>query len=332
VNKKTFIKTRQPAWEEFSAFLDQYMNLRSQQMSSQEVQRYSQQFREISNDLSLVRSNNWGEDLEKYLNALVSRGHNFFYQSPATDWGKLITFLLYTFPQTFRKHASYFIVAASLFFGPLLCSWALVQWQPELASQVLPTEQLEQYEAMYGPDSSLNDEETEDYSSGRAFMFGFYINNNVGIALRTFASGILFGAVTAYLLLFNGIVIGTTAGYLVGQGYGDKFLSFIVSHGSFELTAIAVSGGAGFMLGHALLHPGQRTRLEALKHQGKDALIIGAGAAAMLVVAALIEAFWSPAPIPAALKYTVGAALWLWVMIYLMFSGRSKTPQTGDLI
>jgi hypothetical protein len=47
----------------------------------------------------------------------------------------------------------------------------------------------------------------------------------------------------------------------------------------------------------------------------------------MIMVAALIEAFWSPAAIPNALKYSVGGVLWLVVLIYLSTAGRwEKTP------
>ncbi len=37
---------------------------------------------------------------------------------------------------------------------------------------------------------------------------------------------------------------------------------------------------------------------------------IAGGAVVMLLIAALIEAFWSPAAIPVLLKYIVGAMLW----------------------
>jgi len=127
-----------------------------------------------------------------------------------------------------------------------------------------------------------------------------------------------------YTLLFNGITIGAVAGYVLSLGHSEKFLSFIVSHGSFELTAIGIAGGAGLMLGDALIHPGQRTRIDALRVRGIQAVQIASGAAAMLVVAALIEAFWSPAPIPALVKYVVGGCLWVLVAVYLTFAGRQR--------
>jgi uncharacterized membrane protein SpoIIM required for sporulation len=123
------------------------------------------------------------------------------------------------------------------------------------------------------------------------------------------------------VLLYNGIVIGAITGHVLAAGHSDRFLSFVVSHGSFELTAIAVAGGAGLMLGDALVHPGQRTRIESLRHCGFEAIQIAGGAAAMLIVAALIVGFWSPAPIPKFAKYAGGGLLWVLVAVYLGTAG-----------
>jgi hypothetical protein len=45
----------------------------------------------------------------------------------------------------------------------------------------------------------------------------------------------------------------------------------------------------------------------------------------MLVLAAAIEAFWSPrTEIPPAVKYTVGTALWLVTLAYFALMGRGR--------
>jgi uncharacterized membrane protein SpoIIM required for sporulation len=151
---------------------------------------------------------------------------------------------------------------------------------------------------------------------------GFYTQHNISIAFDCFGRGILLGVGTAYTLLYNGIAIGAIAGYLVGTNRHAKFLTFAISHGAFELVAIAIAGGAGLVLGHALLHPGRRSRLEALAERGREAIQLAAGAGGMLLIAAMIEAFWSPADIPDLLKVTVGILMWILVGVYLSLSGR----------
>ena len=51
---------------------------------------------------------------------------------------------------------------------------------------------------------------------------------------------------------------------------------------------------------------------------------IAFGAGVMLVIAAVIEAFWSPSGIPAIFKYIVGTALWIIVYLYLFLAGRGE--------
>jgi uncharacterized membrane protein SpoIIM required for sporulation len=320
ISKREFRRNRQTDWERFARLVEKVDSSGWSKLNGGEASEFSRLFREVCYDLSLARTREWGDGLTSYLNDLVTRGHNNFYKAPPTRSRQFVRFVAAGFPRVFRRNLSYFLTAAALFFGPFGVAWVVIQNQPELASRVIPASQLDQMEEMY--ESS----EFEDFGTGRATMAGFYVYNNVGIALRCFAFGVLLGAGTVYLLLMNGIVIGAVAGYLVAMGHGDNFLSFVVSHGSFELTAIAVSGGAGLMLGDALVHPGQRNRLEALRARGLEAVQIACGAAVMLVVAAMIEAFWSPAPIPDVMKYTGGGLLWLLVILYLSIAGREEQP------
>ena len=75
------------------------------------------------------------------------------------------------------------------------------------------------------------------------------------------------------------------------------------------------------MLAHAILAPGQLTRLEALRKKAADALELVLGAAVMLLMAAFIEAFWSSSGVPADVKYIIAGLLWLLVITYLGFAG-----------
>jgi uncharacterized membrane protein SpoIIM required for sporulation len=319
MNKRQFVKQRKPAWKRFEKLVNRSA---TSKLRPKEAALFSTLLRELSNDLAIVRSRDWGQYLDGYLNHLVGRGHNRFYRAPPGNLANAIRFATVDYPRLFRKHVWYFFTAAALFFVPLAISWAAVQLNPELASRVLPSEALEQYDMMYEHDA--DEFAAEGFADKSMSMSGFYVYNNAGIALRAFAVGILMGGMTVYVLLSNGISIGATAGYLIALGHGRTFLAFVISHGSFELTAIAIAGGAGLMLGNAIVHPGQRTRVEAIRVQGLDAVKIAFGAAVMLFIAAGIEAFWSPAPIPAIFKYIVGATLWVVVYLYLFLAGRGQ--------
>ncbi|WP_417380314.1 stage II sporulation protein M [Gimesia sp.] len=359
MNKHKFIQQRRPQWKKFELFLREASSRSLSKLPADKISTFSQLLREISHDLATIRSRGWGHELTSYLNDLVARGHNLFYSAPPTNFARFYRYLAADFPRLFRANIGYFLIACLLFFLPMGVSWCVVQNNPELASRVIPEEYLAQFDQMYGEGGGLNSDientsesdadseesegtETGTFGDQRAAMAGFYINHNVGIALKCFALGVLLGIGTVYTLLFNGIFLGAVAGYIISQGNGDRFLSFVISHGSFELTAIAVAGGAGLILGNAIIHPGQRTRFQSLQVRGLEAVQIAGGAAAMLVMAAMIEAFWSPADFPDSVKYVVGSGLWLIVFLYLAFAGlqtdsrfplhrnTSHSPREGD--
>ena len=329
MNKRDFLKQRRPVWTRFSKHLERLETGKFRKLSGNGVLDFSRMFREVCHDLATVRANEWGGQLESYLNELAARGHNVFYRSPPGRVQRFLDFLAVGYPRTFRKNIAYFWAGCLVFFVPLIATWIIVQKDSDLAGRIMPPMQLEMMEQMY--DYDPDDPARPTFDEGRAGMGGFYVYNNVGIALRAFAAGIFLGVVTIYVLLSNGIYIGAVAGYLIAEGHGKAFTSFAISHGSFELTAIAIAGGAGLMLGNALLHPGQQTRRQALQSRGLEAVQIAAGAAVMLFIAALLEAFWSPAGIPSVLKYTVGGSLWGLVALYLLLAGRGETtPEEID--
>ena len=320
MKKRDFVKSRQAEWARFQRMVDRLERGSFRRMNGASAREFSRLFRELAHDLALVRSRGWGQGLETYLNDLAARGHNAFYHAPPGRMLRFLQFLATGYPQVFRRNIGYFWTAAICVFLPMAIAWVVVQMNPGLAHRVMSPQQLQVMEAMYDDEIATPDE--LHFAERQATMGGFYVYHNVGIALRAFGAGLLFGVVTIYVLLSNGIVIGTIAGFLISQGHGEAFLSFVISHGAFELTAIAIAGGAGLILGNAVLHPGQRTRLESLQTRGIEAVQIAGGAVVMLMIAALIEAFWSPAAIPALVKYIVGGVLWLLVPLYLTLVGR----------
>ncbi|MYI06242.1 MAG: hypothetical protein F4059_02680, partial [Gemmatimonadetes bacterium] len=96
-------------------------------------------------------------------------------------------------------------------------------------------------------------------------------------------------------------------------------------HGFIELAAICIAGGAGFGLGSAILMPGRRTRGEALRERGRAFLSLLAGAVLMLVVAGLVEGFYSPSALPDAAKFGFGISTAALLLVYFTFGGRRST-------
>ncbi|HEX2223308.1 MAG TPA: stage II sporulation protein M [Thermoanaerobaculia bacterium] len=267
-----------------------------------------------------MRHRRYGADLEQRLNDLVLRGHQQLYRQRGGSVGEIAEFIAAGFPRQVRAEGRLVLLATLLFVVPLLFMGFAAQFKPDLALSVLPGEQIEQAGAQYAPDGDLKAGRPADSD---AMMFGFYIYNNIGIAFRTFATGLAFGLGSIFFLVFNGLAIGAIGGYIHQMGYGENFYPFVIGHGAFELTAIVLSGAAGLRLGFALLAPGRLSRSQALLTAARSSVRILYGATGMLVIAAFVEAFWSPsALVPDAVKYSVGGFFWLLVLAYLLVLGR----------
>ena len=336
MNRKHFLKQRQADWSRFETLVKRISRSGKKRLRPEELAEFSRLFRELSNDLATIRSRAWGQHIVNYLNDLVSRGHNGYYSAPPTSIPQqMVKFFTSGFPRLLRANMRYFVVAWLLFFVPLGITWTAIQVNPSLAYRIIPTKQLEMMDEMYADPSDDEEEENESsesveeslnsgFAEERSLMAGFYIRHNTGIALRSFILGVTFGVGTVYILLYNGVAIGAIAGFVIASGHSERFLTFVVSHGSFELTAIAIAGAGGLMLGDSLIHRGQRSLVDSLSTKALDAIKIMGGAAVMLFIAALIEAYWSPSGIPTTIKVTVGAILWVLVYTYLFMAGRGS--------
>lgn len=280
-------------------------------------------YQQISNHLALAKKRRYSADLISRLNALVSEGHKQLYRDLPRAKANFLFYLVAGFPLTVRKNASFVFSALALFYLPGFVFFALCYFNHDLIYSLMDYAQVQQFESMYEPGAkSLGRERESDTDFA---MFGFYIYNNIGISFQCFASGILFCVGSIFFLIYNGIFIGAAAGHISQVGFTDTFFPFVVGHGSFELTAIALSGAAGLKLGWALLSPGPYSRLYALKLAASEAIIIVYGTTVMLFIAAFIEAFWSSSSLlPISVKYAVGGLLWLLVIYYLVMAGRSR--------
>jgi uncharacterized membrane protein SpoIIM required for sporulation len=320
-----FEAENQALWHAVETQIDDLQRPRSKRkLGVEEQMQFPQRYRLICSHYALARSRRFSPALVEYLHGLVLRGHPLLYRRRAAWRWRLLDFLFRGFPRTLRRQRKYFAVSLLFFLLPALLMGSGCYLQEDLIYTVLDEHQVAQIESMYDPANDHPGRSPERGSETDLAMFGFYIKNNIGIGFRTFALGILLSVGTLFLLLFNGLMIGGISGHLTRLGYQETFWPFVCGHGAFELTAIVICGAAGLMLGMAVLAPGPLGRIETLKAHAREALQLVMGAALMLVVAAFIEAFWSPSGAAPEVKYGVAALLWLSVVLYLSLMGRGQ--------
>lgn len=276
-------------------------------------------YRAVSSDLMRARSAGYTPDLLAFLDGLVSRAHNAIYGAEPFRLPDFLAGIFVEFPRALRRNWIFFLASTALFCVPLALGVLAGLGSREVASSIMPAAALEQMVDMY----------STGFDDGRATgtdaqMAGFYVYNNVGIAFRCFATGILFCLGSVFFLVYNGLTIGVVTGFVVAAGYGGNILTFMCGHAPFELTAILIAGGAGLQMGWALVDTGGRTRIGSLRQAAPEIARLVIGAAAMLVVAAAVEAFWSPSSLAPPIKWTAAAIFTVAVAGYLALAGRRR--------
>jgi uncharacterized membrane protein SpoIIM required for sporulation len=282
-----------------------------------ELQELGLLYRQTASDLSVVVEDASSAQLAAYLKQLLGRSHNLIYMGYRPKAGGIVSFYLKTYPGVFRETLPLTLVAIAIFATGAIAGWAATLHDPGFANRMLGPKMMETIERrqMW----------TESVVAIKPVAASAITTNNLTVAFTMFASGItVIGPV--WLSLFNGLLIGVVGAATWHAGMAISLWSFVAPHGSLELPAIFIAGGAGLDIARALLFPGLLPRREALTRAGGRASRLVLVTLPLLLVAGTIEGFFSPTDAPVAMKFALGGLLFAALLAYL-FGGRR--PVTG---
>jgi len=307
-------------------------------LAPQQLDEFARLYRRAVADLASERSRSRDPRLAEYLNNLVGRAAGLIYGGRIRRRINLWEFFSVTMPRTFRRTWPYTAVAFAVFAAPAAVTYVAAASNPAWA------------DALFRPWLSSIVEEflSRDVPPGQYFadsqslmgadnLSGAIAVNNIKVALTAFALGITLGLGTLYILMSTGLMVGGFVGVGAHHGRVADLVGIIAPHGFLELWAIFVCGGGGLMLGWALIAPGDRTRLQALTDAAREAVVLVAGAVAMLAVAAVVEGVLSPQTggllRTNSMRTAFGLMLWLASCVWLLWGGRGARrsgPWTGE--
>ncbi|MEH2226347.1 stage II sporulation protein M [Nostoc sp.] len=311
MNIQRWIARREPNWQRLDALLRQIEKKGLKSLRAAEIRELASLYRSVAADLARARTQQIGNTLIQSLQSLTTRAYTQIYQgSRRQEWQAILEFYRWGLPSVVQKSFVYIAVATALFLiGALVAwwySWQNPSFMPLIVPESLITKVRDEHKLWMG--SIVGVEPLA--SSGIAI-------NNLSVSFGAVAGGMTGGAYTAYLMVFNGLLIGAVS-TLVGQNnLAYPFWAFVFPHGSLELPAIFFAGGAGFLLARAILFPGKYRRGDALKFYGYQAVQLVFGIVPMLIIAGAIEGFFSPNPnVPDAIKYLAGIGLFILLVMY----------------
>jgi uncharacterized membrane protein SpoIIM required for sporulation len=286
------------------------------QLTAAELEELGQLYRHVASDLAIAQRDFPGDRVALYLNQLFGRAHAQVYRGGTGTWRRIGAFFLVEFPQVYRANRWFMAAAAALFVLPALVAFFAVQISQELQQALLPQTLIEMVQR--------GEMWTDIPDRVRPVASSFIMTNNIQVAFLAFAGGVLLGLGSAYVLVMNGLLIGAVAGLCEQYGLSLGLWSFVAAHGAIELSVIMIAGGAGLMLGWALISPGLRGRPEALSIAATQAGKLLIGCIPLLVIAGIIEGFVSPSDLLPEVKFATGLATGIALHTFLIRAGRGQ--------
>ena len=293
--RHAIIASNAPRWSAFAARVATAQSGGLKTLGEPGVREFVREYRDLTADLARLRTATRGREATEvfYLNRLVASAHNLLYRRRSLPLRTVGHFFFHEAPREIRASTLPILLAASLLGLPAGIAYTAIVRDPRVARMFVSPEMFDR--AARGVQSAQHGEGyIKDPQLFRPVMATGIITNNVQVAFLAFAFGITAGVFTIWILLANGISLGAVFGLYASKGIGPLLLAFVAPHGVLELSAIAISGGAGFLLAAGMLVPGNRTRRTALIENGRRAITLVGGAALMLVVAGVLEGFVSP--------------------------------------
>ena len=281
-----------------------------------ELQELGLLYRQTASDLAAVREDASSKQLAVYLNQLLGRSHNLIYHGHKTEVSGMVRFYGETYPRVFRETLPQTLMALAIFAFTGLASWVVTTHDPGFAHRLLGPGMMETIERrqMW----------THSIVGIKPLASSGIMTNNLSVAFSTFALGITAGIGTIWMLALNGALIGVIGAATWKAGMALQLWSFVAPHGVLELPAIFISGGAGLEIARGLLFPGLLPRRQSLAQAGGRGARLLLGTIPMLVIAGVIEGFFSPSAAPAKMKFLLAAVLFAALLCYLFLVNRNQ--------
>ncbi len=319
MNQDQFVARRQSQWRELAQILDQMQGRGTRRLPLEMAQRLGRLYRQTASDLAYARTYYPGTDTVHYLNHLVARAHSMIYAEEPQRLRALARFFWREVPEAVRASWRWVLLAFALFALGAVVGYIGVLYDPNLAEAFVPEAVLEY---IISPQARYATPMEVRAVSGTAILL-----NNVKVSVFAFGLGITLGLGTGAVLFYNGAIVGAVLAQAVQTGHTYSLWAHLLTHGTLELMAIFLCGGAGFVIGWSIVDPGDLPRREAVPVAARRAVKLVMGGVLFLILAATLEGWITPEPaISDEVKFLIAAITGLLALAYFTYGGRDRKP------
>lgn len=278
MKESDFVKQNNEKWAELETSIE------SDEKNPQKISRL---FIQITDDLSYARTFYRNRSVRQYLNGLAQILFNDINGKERFTVKKIASFFTVNVPIAMYLARKSILLSLIIFSVCFAIGVFTSKADPDFAKEILGSGYIHMTEENIEKGDPL-----AVYDTGSEMeLFTRIAENNLRVFLLTFSFGILASIGTLLIIVINGVMVGVFQYFFIEKGlFWDSFLT-IWTHGTLEIAAIIVGGGAGLILGSGLLFPGTYSRIEAFKKSARIGLTIVAGTVPIIFMAAFIEGF-----------------------------------------
>jgi len=242
---------------------------------------------QLVNDLSFAQTYYPKSKTVIYLNHLAATAFQQIYKTKRTDKNQLVTFFKVEVPYLMKQNSIYLKYAFVLFFIAVSLGVLSATYDESFVRLILGDDYV---------DMTLANIKAGDpvavYKSGS--NWGSFIGitmNNLQVGLKCFVYGVTGGLGTVYIMLSNGIMLGSFQTFFAHEGVFWASVRGIWIHGAMEIFAIVIETMAGLLLGASILFPGTYSRLDSFKTGMRTGLKIWLSTLPFTISAGFLEGF-----------------------------------------
>ncbi len=279
MREAAFIKNNKEKWQLFEAILAKKKSVSPDKLSDLYI--------EITDDLSYAKTFYPNSKVVAYLNGVAASAHLKIYVTKKESKNRFITFFKTEFPLEFYQHQKQLLIAFSVFLFFALVGAFSAANDGDFVRVILG----DSYVNMTLENIAKGDPMAVYKQQAEMDMFLGITINNIRVAMMAFVLGILFSIGTLYVLMQNGIMLGSFLYFFYDKDLLWESSRTIWIHGTIEIFVIVIAGCAGMVLGNGLLFPKTYSRLESFKKSIKAGLKIMVSTIPFFIVAGFLEGF-----------------------------------------
>ena len=279
MNEIQFLHKNFKKWEAFEALLDNKIHPNPDEVCDL--------FINLTDDLAYSRSYFPDAKATQYLNQLTQKAHRVIYQNQPINKSRIKTFWASEFPLLIYGSRKEIFVSFIILVVSVLIGIVSNHYDSGFTRIILG----DSYVNMSLSNIQKGDPLAVYKSMNQVDMFLGITLNNIKVSFFAFAMGLLTPIGAGFIMLQNGVMLGTFHSFLAAQGFLLPSIATIWVHGTYEIFAITVAGGAGIVIGNSIIFPKTYSRIESFRRGALRGSKMVIGLIPVFVIAGFLEGF-----------------------------------------